>query len=41
MIDWCDENINGIVYNHGYTFYFLEEEDLMAFKLKWENTEST
>ena len=35
MDEWCKENCNGL-YNGGlYTFWFQDEQDAMAFKLRW------
>ena len=34
--NWCEENISGIWSTQGVTnYYFEEESDAMAFKLRW------
>lgn len=35
LIDWCNENCFGLYYLDNVTFYFEEESDMVAFKVRW------
>lgn len=32
---WCEESCNGSYYSGVYAFWFQDEQDAMAFKLRW------
>lgn len=35
MTNWCSENCTGLVYKEDHVFYFEEETEAAAFKLRW------
>lgn len=35
LVYWCNENCNSIYYRKENCFFFLDETDLAAFKLRW------
>lgn len=37
VISWCDENINGCYAVDNDIFYFQNQHDMTAFKLRWHN----
>lgn len=35
ILDWCDSNCSDIYYNDESCFYFLNQNDMLAFKMRW------
>ena len=35
ILDWCDSNCSDIYYNDENCFYFLNQNDMLAFKMRW------
>ncbi len=38
LTEWCEDNCEGLIYfnYHSYSFKFELEEDVMAFRLRWD-----
>lgn len=39
IIEWCNENCNGLFRYSDNIFYFEEESDMTAFKIMWDGKE--